>query len=128
MLGLFLVAVSRDCSLASVGGLLIVGASLAVEEKSMGSRVLAQYLWFMGLVAPWCVGSSWTRDLTRIPPALTTGPPGKSLQRVLNEWKIKMKGFPKSNEGLGEKVRSNEGHLGKGRFLRGVSGGGRYCV
>jgi len=39
-----------------------------------------------------------------------------------------MKAFPKSNEGLGEKVRSNEGHLGKGRFLRGMSGGGRYCV
>lgn len=39
-----------------------------------------------------------------------------------------MKAFPKSNEGLGEKVRSNEGHLGKGRFLRGMSGRGRYCV
>ena len=34
-----------------------------------------------------------------------------------------MKAFPKSNEGLGEKVRSNEGHLGKGRFLMGMSGG-----
>ena len=33
----------------------------------MGSRVQAQYLWRTGLVAPWHVGSSQTRALTRVP-------------------------------------------------------------
>ena len=32
-----------------------------------GSRARAQQLWCTGLVAPWYVGSSWTRDQTRIP-------------------------------------------------------------
>ena len=31
------------------------------------SRVQAQYLWCMGSVAPWHVGSSWTRARTRVP-------------------------------------------------------------
>ena len=33
----------------------------------MGSRVLAPALWYMGLVAPRHVGSSWTADWTRVP-------------------------------------------------------------
>ena len=32
-----------------------------------GSRVQAQQLWCTGLVAPWHVGSSWTRARTRVP-------------------------------------------------------------
>ena len=33
----------------------------------VGSRAQAQQLWCTGLVAPWHVGSSWTRDQTRVP-------------------------------------------------------------
>ena len=33
----------------------------------MGSRTQAQQLWCMGLVAPRHMGSSWTRDRTRVP-------------------------------------------------------------
>ena len=33
----------------------------------VGSRVQAQQLWQMGLVAPWHVGSSQTRDQTNVP-------------------------------------------------------------
>ena len=35
--------------------------------QSTGSRVQAQYLWLTGLVALQHVGSSWTRDRTRVP-------------------------------------------------------------
>ena len=48
-----------------------------------GSRVQAQQLWHMGLVAPQHVGSSWTRTRTRVPctgrQILNTAPPGKPL-------------------------------------------------
>ena len=33
----------------------------------MGSRAQAQQLWCTGLVAPWPVGSSWSRAQTRVP-------------------------------------------------------------
>ena len=36
-------------------------ASLVAEHRS---RAQAQQLWHTGLAAPWCVGSSWTRDRT----------------------------------------------------------------
>ena len=46
-----------------------------------GSRVQAQQLWCTGLVAPWHVGSSWTRawtvSLALAGRFLTTAPPGK---------------------------------------------------
>ena len=32
-----------------------------------GSRAQAQWLWHTGLVPPWPVGSSWTRDWTCVP-------------------------------------------------------------
>ena len=57
--------------LSSCGaGPLTAVASLAVQTGStcrlqelrpVGSRAQAQYLRYMGLVAPWYVGSSWTR-------------------------------------------------------------------
>ena len=44
-------------------------------------RAWAQQLWHMGLLAPWHVGSSQSRDQTRVPELavgfLTTGPPWK---------------------------------------------------
>ena len=56
----------------AVRGLLIVVASLVVarelwvhglqELRLSGSRALAQWSWHCRLVAPWPVGSSWTRD------------------------------------------------------------------
>ena len=33
----------------------------------LGSRTKAQWLWCIGLVAPWHVGSSWARDQTHVP-------------------------------------------------------------
>ena len=44
---------------------------------STGSRVKAQKLWCMGLVAPWRVESSWTRDW---PSLFCTG------RQILNYW------------------------------------------
>ena len=46
-------------------GLLIVVASLVAERGLQGAW--AQYLWHVGLVALWHVGSSWTRDRTHVP-------------------------------------------------------------
>ena len=68
-----------DWGLLSVAvcGLLIVVASLVVEHRLQvrglqqlwltGSRAPAQQLWCTGLVAPWHVGSSWTRARTHVP-------------------------------------------------------------
>ena len=60
----------------AVCGLLIAVASLVAEHRLqacrlqelwlVGSRAQAQQLWFMGLVAPWHVGSSQTRAQTRV--------------------------------------------------------------
>ena len=60
-----------------VRGLLIAVAFLVVEHGLQvcglqqlwhaGSRAQAQQLWRIGLVAPWHVGSSWTRDRTHVP-------------------------------------------------------------
>ena len=51
--------------------------------QSTGSRVKAQKLWHTGLVAPWHMGSSWTRDqsvsLALVGGFSTTGPLGKLL-------------------------------------------------
>ena len=61
-------------------GLLIAGTSLAVEHGlcSTGSVATAEC---PGLVAPWPVELSWTRDRTGAPASagrlLSTGPPGK---------------------------------------------------
>ena len=53
----------------------------AQELQFEGSSALAKYLWFMDLVAPWHVGSSWTRDQTQVScigrQILSTEPPGK---------------------------------------------------
>ena len=48
-----------------VHGLLIVVASLVAEHRLQRHRL--QQLWSTGLVAPWHVESSWTRDQTRAP-------------------------------------------------------------
>lgn len=78
---------------AAVRGLLIVVASLVVarelwvhglqELRLSGSRALAQWSWAPPLVAPWPVGSSWTR-IESVAPALTGGfltnrPPGSPV-------------------------------------------------
>ena len=62
---LSLVAVSRGYTLGAVHRLLIVGASLAAEHGLWGAW--ASVVVHVGLVAPWCVESSWTRDQTRVP-------------------------------------------------------------
>ena len=54
---------------------------LLLESLGSGSRRL-QWLWHMGLVAPWRVEASWTPGIEPVSPALagealTTGPPGK---------------------------------------------------
>ena len=61
----------------AVCGLLTAVASLVAEHGLqvcrlqqlwlVGSRAQAQQLWRTGLVAPWNVGSSWTRDRTLVP-------------------------------------------------------------
>ena len=63
--GLSLVIVSRGCSLAAVRGLLIAVASLVAEHRLEVHGF--QYLGCMGLVAPWHVGSSQTRNGTYVP-------------------------------------------------------------
>ena len=61
---LSLVAARRGYSLLAVRGLLIVVASLTAR---MGSGVRGpQQLWYTGLVAPWHVGSSQTREKTHV--------------------------------------------------------------
>ena len=55
--------------------LLIAAASLIAENGLW--RVWAQYLWYTGLVALQHVGSSWTRDGTRVP---CTG------RQIINYW------------------------------------------
>ena len=70
--GLSLVVVSRGYSPLRCAGFSLWWLLLL---QSMGSRhtgfsscgVWAQYLWRTGLVAPWHVGSSWTRARTRVP-------------------------------------------------------------
>ena len=72
---LSLVAESRGYSLLVVRRLLIAAASLMAEFRFQGLR--AQYLWYTGLVALQHVGSSWTRDGTRVP---CTG------RQIINYW------------------------------------------
>ena len=67
--GLSLVVASGGCSLVGVHGLLIA--------VSIGSEVGAQSLWHMGLVSPWHVKSSWTRNQTRVP---------HIGRQILNHW------------------------------------------
>ena len=50
---------------AAARGLLTVVASLAAEDRLQACR--PQQLWLMGPAAPWHVGSSQTRDRTRVP-------------------------------------------------------------
>ena len=54
----------RGFSLVAVCGLLIATASLVVEHGLQGVQALE--LSCMGLVAPWYVGSSQTRDRTHV--------------------------------------------------------------
>ena len=56
-LGLFLIGVR---------GLLIAVASL-VSERLLLSTGSVAVAWSTGLVAPWCGGSSWSRDRTQVP-------------------------------------------------------------
>ena len=75
--GFSLVAESGGYSLAAVQGLLPAVTSLVAECGLQacglqclwlpGSRVWAQQLWHMGLVAPQHVGSSWIRDWSYVP-------------------------------------------------------------
>ena len=69
--GISVVVVSRGCSL--VTGLRLLTAVASLEEhrlwvlglqslQILGSRAQAQWLWCVGLVVPWHVGSSWIRD------------------------------------------------------------------
>ena len=70
--GLSLVAVSRDCPLAEVLGLLAVAASPAGEHRLQGVRALAAAASRLNRCgSQTCgtsrhVGSSWTRDGTRV--------------------------------------------------------------
>ena len=52
----------------------------APQLQLVGSRVLAQQLWHMGLVAPWHVGSFETRDRTHVP---------SISSQILNHWTIR---------------------------------------
>ena len=57
---------SVQVSVVAVCGLSSCGAQ-AQQLWLAGSRAEAQQLWHTGLVALWHVGSSWTRDQTRVP-------------------------------------------------------------
>ena len=73
--GLSLVTASRDRSPAVVLKLLLVAASLAVECRPWSKW--AQWWLLVDLLAPQHVGSSQTRDQTRV---LCTG------RQILNHW------------------------------------------
>ena len=62
--GLSLILAGGGYSVVVVHGVLTVVLLLI---QSIGSTVLAQQLWLVGSVAPWHVGSSWTRDQTHVP-------------------------------------------------------------
>ena len=47
---------------------------LLLQSFLQGSRTQTQRLWPTGFIAPWCVGSSWIGDGTRVS---STEPPGK---------------------------------------------------
>ena len=67
--GYFLVALCRLLLLRSTGSRLVSFSSCGTwvqQLQPQGSRVLAQYMGSTGLVAPRHVGSSWTRDRTRV--------------------------------------------------------------
>ena len=61
----FSVVVSGGCSPVVVHRLFIAVASLVSEYRLQGART--QWLWHIGLVAMWHLGSSWTRDRTHGP-------------------------------------------------------------
>ena len=95
--GLSLIAVSRSYSssqclrflspwlllLQSLGSR-CVGFSSCITRVQllwhMGTKMPAQQLWHTGLVAPWHVGSSWTRNQTCVP---CIG------RQILNHWTIR---------------------------------------
>ena len=82
--GFCLVVAIRGYSLAAVHGLLIAVASCC---RAWGLGMLAQQLWFTGLVTLQHVEFSWTRNQTHISCTgrfLTTGSPGKSSLQLLN--------------------------------------------
>ena len=62
--GFSLVVASRGYSLVAVRGFLAAVASVALVG---GSRMQAQELLYLGLVAPRHVGSFWTKDRTGCP-------------------------------------------------------------
>ena len=59
------------------GGYSLVGVHGLLIAVSIGSEVGAQSLWHMGLVSPWHVKSSWTRNQTRVP---------HIGRQILNHW------------------------------------------
>ena len=82
------------CSLFARCGLLTAVAPLL---RSMGSKqpgfsgrsTRAQRLWAAGLVAPWCVGSFWTRDQTHVPCTGRWIPNHRTTREVLKTFKEK---------------------------------------
>ena len=65
MCGLSLVGGELGLPFIAVRGLLIAVAPLVAEHGLQARRL--QQLWRTGLVAPWHVGSSWTRARTHVP-------------------------------------------------------------
>ena len=72
---LFSVAVSGGCSLVAGAASHCCGFSSCGAQAldlwvsvvvALGSRAQGQYLWCMGLAAPWHVRSSWTRNRTHV--------------------------------------------------------------
>ena len=64
-----MVVAGRGSSLGVLHRLLIPAASLAVGHRAFGPQWLqhwAQWLWCMGLVAPWHMGSFGTRSQTHV--------------------------------------------------------------
>ena len=60
------------CRLQSAGSVVVAHClsscgSQALEHRLSSCGTRAQQLWHTGLVAPWHVGSSWTRARTRVP-------------------------------------------------------------
>ena len=82
--GISLVAMSGGysllcCSDFSLWWLLLLQSTGSRHLGFSSCSTWAQYLWWKGLVAPWHVGSSQTRNSTHVPSIggwfLTTGPP-----------------------------------------------------
>ena len=92
MFRLALIVVSGGYSPAAVLWLLTVVASLVAKHGLKGARALggtgsSSQLWHSGLVAPWHVGSSQTRDQTSVclfpsPPPLSVSHYGRLLSEL----------------------------------------------